>query len=56
MTEKNFNRTYRVYQPGGAAAGPPTERICRPTTCFPNQDPDANAPFNNNGQKNNNQT
>lgn len=31
MTEK-FNRKYRTYQPS-AAAGPPTQRICKPVKC-----------------------
>ena len=54
MTEKNFNRTYRVYQPGGAASGPPTERICRPNKCAPDKNPDPpNLPFDQAGLDNN---
>ena len=40
MTDGKFNRTYREYQPGGGASGPPTERICRPNKCTPDDNPD----------------
>lgn len=40
MTDNKFNRTYREYQPSGNASGPPTERICRPNKCTPDENPD----------------
>ena len=54
MTDRNFNRTYREYQPGGGASGPPTERICRPNKCKPDDNPDPpNLPFDQEEMDNN---
>ena len=43
-SQKKFNRKYRDYQPS-AADGPPTERICKPVKCGPEENQNVEPPF-----------